>query len=96
MHKSFFKYLILSGKTINILKSEPTLYKYFLSMKYIFCESTSVSHRVGILDLRVKHKERNISWPWPGARLVRASSQCTKVTGSIPSQGTCKNQPMDA
>ena len=31
--------------------------------------------------------------PWPGrAPLVRASSQFTKVVGSIPGQGTHKNQ----
>ena len=34
--------------------------------------------------------------PGQVAQLVRASSQCTKVVGSIPAQGTCKNQPMNA
>ena len=30
------------------------------------------------------------------AQLIRALSQYAKVMGSIPSQGTCKNQPMNA
>ena len=30
------------------------------------------------------------------AHLVRAWSQCTKVSGSIPGQDTYKNQPMNA
>ena len=30
------------------------------------------------------------------ARLVRASSRYAKVVGSIPCQGTYKNQPMNA
>lgn len=30
--------------------------------------------------------------PFPGAQLVRASSQCTKVAGLIPSKGTYKKQ----
>lgn len=33
--------------------------------------------------------------PWtPVAQLVRASSRCVKVAGSIPGQGTYKNQPV--
>ena len=32
--------------------------------------------------------------PGQAAQLVKASSQCTKVAGLIPSQGTYKNQPM--
>nr|KAF6287149.1 hypothetical protein mPipKuh1_009985 [Pipistrellus kuhlii] len=31
---------------------------------------------------------------WPGSSVVRASSPCTEVAGSIPSQGTYKNEPV--
>ena len=43
---------------------------------------------VGIILLRQS--------PGQVAQLVRASSQNTKVEGSIPGQGTYKNQPMSA
>lgn len=33
--------------------------------------------------------------PWPRSSLVRASSRCAKVSGSILSQGTCRNQAMN-
>ena len=43
---------------------------------------------VGIILLRQS--------PGQVAQLVRASSQNTKVEGSIPGQGTYKTQPMNA
>ena len=38
----------------------------------------------------------NKSGPDGAAQLVRMWSQYTKVAGSIPGQGTYKNQPMNA
>ena len=48
--------------------------------------------------MRVKKKKKKEFQSGPGwvAQLVRASSLCTKVVGLIPSQGTYKNQPMNA
>ena len=34
-------------------------------------------------------------WPWPVAQLAKALSLRAEVMGSIPGQGTYKNQPMN-
>lgn len=46
--------------------------------------------------LSIKQKETKARGPGWVSQLVRASSRYTKVAGSIPSRGTCKNQPVDA
>ena len=43
---------------------------------------------------RVEATIRKYLGPGHVAQSVRSSSQYTKVAGSMPGQGTCKNQPM--
>ena len=40
--------------------------------------------------------EKMMRGPWLDAQLVRALSQCDKVVGLIPGQGTYNNQPINA
>ena len=50
---------------------------------------------VQVKSLKVKRKIKCICLD-PVVQAVRASSQYTKVEGSIPDQSTYKNQPMNA
>ena len=58
----------------------------------------AVFNSLGILPQFGKRKnitENQVLGPGQVAQLVRAPSRYAKVVGSIASQGTCKNQPMN-
>ena len=75
----------------------------FLSREFalVTCGSLWCSSRVVWWDVadawagqKLRVFENFPSMPWTGSSVVRASSWYTKVVGSIPGQGTYKNQPM--